>query len=210
MIVAVFGASGRTGRVFVQAAAEAGLLQRLHYRTAPTEPSADTSTVVVGALTDPTAVREVLRGADATIILLGAHAKAPKVFCAAATKAIIAGMRTQEVPRILCLTGAMIGPVPGNVSLGLKLLSFGIRRTGQAEMMDDRDEQERLVRSSRLNWVAVKPPRLTDGEAAEVDVGPTVSVGLGSHCSRAALARFMVAELLQPKFSNASVYVKDR
>ena len=210
MIVAVFGASGRTGRAFVQAAAEAGLLQRLHYRTAPTEPSADTSTVVVGALTDPTAVREVLRGADATIILLGAHAKAPKVYCAAATKAIIAGMRTQEVPRILCLTGAMIGPVPGNVSLGLKLLSFGIRRTGQAEMMDDRDEQERLVRSSRLNWVAVKPPRLTDGGTSEVDVGPTVSVGLGSHCSRAALVRFMVAELLQPKFSNASVYVKDR
>ena len=210
MIVAVFGASGRTGRAFVQAAAEAGLLQRLHYRTAPTEPSADTSTVVVGALTDPTAVREVLRGADATIILLGAHAKAPKVYCAAATKAIIAGMRTQEVPRILCLTGAMIGPVPGNVSLGLKLLSFGIRRTGQAEMMDDRDEQERLVRSSRLNWVAVKPPRLTDGGTGEVDVGPTVAVGLGSHCSRAALVRFMVAELLQPKFSNASVYVKDR
>ena len=31
MIVAVFGASSRTGRAFVQVAGEAGLLQRLHY-----------------------------------------------------------------------------------------------------------------------------------------------------------------------------------
>jgi putative NADH-flavin reductase len=110
MIVAVFGASGRTGRAFVQVAAEAGLLQRLHYRTAPADPSPDTATIVVGALNDPTAVREVMRGADAAVVLLGPHQSAPKVFCAAATKAIIAGMRTQEVPRLLCITGAMIRP----------------------------------------------------------------------------------------------------
>ena len=60
MIVAVFGASSRTGRAFVQIAGEAGLLQRLHFRTASDAPSPDTATVVVGALNDPTAVREVL------------------------------------------------------------------------------------------------------------------------------------------------------
>ncbi|MEQ1690861.1 MAG: NAD(P)H-binding protein [Gemmatimonas sp.] len=208
MIVAVFGASGRTGRAFVQVAAEAGLLQRLHYRTAPADPSPDTATVVVGALSDPTAVREVLRGADAAVVLFGPHQSTPKVFCAKATKAIIAGMRTQEVPRIICQTGAMIGALPGNVGLGLKLLSFGLRRTGQADAMDDRDEQERLVRSSRLSWVVVKPPRLTDDANSNVDAGPTVKVGLGSRCSRVALARFLVGELMQPQFANTPVYVK--
>lgn len=210
MIVAVFGASGRTGRAFVQVAAEAGLLQRLHYRTAPAEASPDTATVVVGSLNDPTAVREVLRGADAAVVLFGPNPSATRVFCATATKAIIAGMRTQEVPRLLCLTGAMIGELPGNVSLGLKLMSFGVRRTGQAEVLDDRDHQERLVRGSKLQWVTVKPPRLTDAAGGEVDAGPAVKVGLGSHCSRAALARFLVGELMQPKFANSPVYVKDR
>ena len=209
MIVAVFGASGRTGRAFVQVAAEAGLLQRLHYRTAPTEPSADTATVVVGALNDPTAVREVLRGADAAVVLFGPRPSAPNVFCAAATKSIIAGMRTQQVPRLLCLTGAMIGELPGNVSLGLKLISFGLRRTSQAETMDDRDNQERLVRNSKLMWVAVKPPRLTDGVGGVVDAGPSVQVGLLSHCSRIALSRFLVDELLQPKYANTPVYVRE-
>ncbi|MBL0173252.1 MAG: NAD(P)H-binding protein [Gemmatimonadaceae bacterium] len=209
MIVAVFGASGRTGRAFVQLAAEAGLLQRLHYRTAPAEPSPDTATVVVGALNDPTAVREVLRGADAAVVFLGPHAKNPKVFCAAATKAIIAGMRTQEVPRLICQTGAMIGAMPGNVSIGLKLMSFGVRRTGQSEIMDDRDEQERLVRNSKLNWMLVKPPRLTDEAGGEVLAGPAVKVGLGSHCSRTALARLLVGELERPTVAATPMYVRD-
>ena len=209
MIVAVFGASGRTGRAFVQVAAEAGLLQRLHYRTAPADPSPDTATIVVGALNDPTAVREVMRGADAAVVLLGPHQSAPKVFCAAATKAIIAGMRTQEVPRLLCITGAMIGEMPANVGLGLRVLSFGLRRTGRSEIMDDRDAQERQVRNSKLTWVLVKPPRLTDDTGAEVNAGPSTSVGLNSTCSRAALARFLVDELMRPQFANTPVYVKD-
>ena len=210
MIVAVFGASGRTGRAFVQVAAEAGLLQRLHYRTALAEPSPDTATVVVGALNDPTAVREVLRGADATVILFGPHPSAPKVFCSAATKAIIAGMRTQGVPRLICLTGAMVGELPGNVSLGLKLQSYAVRRTARSETMDDRDNQERLVRSSKLTWIAVKPPRLTTSAVGPVEAGPRVPVGVLSHCSRIALATFLVDELMKPRYTNTSVYLRDK
>jgi putative NADH-flavin reductase len=210
MIVSVFGASGRTGHAFVRVAAEAGLYQRLHYRNKPSELIPDTATVVVGALTDPTAVREVLRGADAVFILFGPHPNAPRVFCAAATKAIIAGMRTQSVPRIICVTGAMIGEMPGNVALTFKMMSFGIRKTGQAEMMEDRDEQERLVRSSRLSWTLVKPPRLTDGTAGTIDAGPTVSVGMGSHLSRESLAKFLVEEAQRPQYAESAVYLKDR
>jgi len=210
MIVSVFGASGRTGHQFVRLAAAAGLYQRLHYRNKPSEMTPDTATVVVGALTDPTAVREVLRGAEAVIVLLGPHPNAPKVFCATATKAIIAGMRTQQVSRLLCVTGAMIGAAAGNVSMTMKMMSFGVRKTGQAETMEDRDEQERLVRSSRLSWTLVKPPRLTDDPAGEIEAGATLSVGMGSHLSREALAKFLVGEAMQPQYAESAVYVKDR
>ena len=53
--------------------------------------------------------------------------------------------------------------------------------------MEDRDEQERLVRVSKLQWTLVKPPRLTDDPAGEFDAGPAVSVGLWQSlfaCSR--------------------------
>lgn len=210
MIVAVFGASSRTGRAFIPIAAEAGILQRLHYRSASPDPSPDTATVVVGALGDPTAVREVLRGADAALVLLGPKPDARGVFCATATKAIIAGMRTQDVPRLLCVTPAMVGEMSGSVGLPLKLFSFGLRKSGQAEVMADRDEQDRLVRTSKKTWTLIKPNKLSDGAAGEYDAGPSVSVGLGSQLSRASLARFLVNELQQPQFADQAVYVRDR
>jgi uncharacterized protein YbjT (DUF2867 family) len=92
----------------------------------------------------------------------------------------------------------------------MKLMSFGARRTGQDEVMADRDAQERHVRNSKLKWTLVKPPRLTDEPGAELDAGPSVSVGLGSHCSRQALSRFLVKELMQPQYLDSAVYVKDR
>ena len=210
MIVSVFGASGRTGHAFVRVAAEAGLYQRLHYRNKPSELTPDTATVVVGALTDPTAVREVLRGADAVVMLFGPRPEATRVFCAATTKAIIAGMRTQEVPRLLCVTGAMIGDQPGNVGLALKMMAFAARKAGQAEMMEDRDEQERLVKNSKLSWTVVKPPRLTDDPAGAYDAGPQQSLGATSSVSRATLAAFLVDEAMQPKFPQSAVYIKGR
>lgn len=210
MIVAVFGASSRTGKVFVPMAAEAGIIQRVHYRTASPEPSPDTATVVVGALGDPTAVREVLRGADVALVLLGPKPDARGVFCATATKAIIAGMRTQEVPRLICITGATVGEMPGNVGIPLKLMSFAMRKTGQAEVMDDRDEQERLVRTSKRQWTLVKPQKLTDAPAGAFDAGPSVSIGVNSTIARASLARYLVNELLQPQHLESAVYLRDR
>lgn len=210
MIVSVFGASGRTGHAFVRIAAEAGLLQRLHYRNKPSDLIPDTATVVVGALADPTAVREVLRGADAVVIVLGPRPDARGVFCATATKAIIAGLRTQGVPRILCVTGAMIGEMPRNVALAMKMFAFAQRKTERVDMLDDRDEQERVVRNSKLSWTVIKPPRLTDDAATSFDAGPSVSVGLTSKLSRENLAAFLVREVQVPQYPTMPVYIKDR
>ena len=210
MIVSVFGASGRTGHAFVRVAAEAGLYQRLHYRNKPSELTPDTATVVVGALTDPTAVREVLRGSEAVIVLFGPHANAPRVFCAAATKAIIAGMRAQSLTRLICVTGAMIGEMPANVSVAMRMMSFGVRKAGQQDAMADRDEQERLVRNSKLAYTLVKPPRLTDDPAMPIEAGPSIAIGMSSHLSREGLARFLVEEAMRPQYPASSVYVRDK
>lgn len=211
MIVSVFGASGRLGRAFVAAANEAGIVQRLHYRAAPEDESPELSTVVVGALTDPTAVREVMRGSDAVVVLLGHHNKDARKYSATATKAILAGMRTQNVPRIVCVTGAMFGALPRNVSLDLKLKSYLLRRTGWDDVMNDRDDQERVVRNSKLQWTVVKPAQLSDGPLSnEYESGPSLSIGSFSGISRHSLARFLVRELVQPQYSESAVYVRGR
>ena len=212
MIVSVFGASGRTGHAFIARATDAGISLRLHYRSKPSEQVPTSSTVVVGSLNDPTAVREVLRGADAAVVLFGPHNDARIPFAAAATKNIIAGMHTQSQQRLLVVTGAMTGGLPSNVSLAMRFMRSIVQRSAHDGMVEDRNEQERLVRDSKLaGWTLVKPPRLTDDPATDaVEVGPELSVGMRSSISRASLAAVLVREIQEPRFAQQAVYVANR
>ncbi len=212
MIVSVFGASGRTGHAFIASATDAGILLRLHYRSKPSEQVPTSSTVVVGSLNDPTAVREVLRGADATVVLFGPHHDARIPFCAAATKNIIAAMHTQSQQRLLVVTGAMTGGTPSNVSLAMRFMRNIVQRSAHDGMVEDRNEQERLVRDSKLaGWTLIKPPRLTEDPATDaVEIGPDLSVGMRSSISRASLAGALVREIQEPRFAQQAVYAANR
>lgn len=208
MSIAVFGASGATGKRFIVAATKAGIPLRLHYRTASTDTAPPLATVVVGALSDPTAVREVLRGTSAAVVLFGPRAGSSDIFCAKATRAIIDCMRTQEQRRLLVMTGAAIGPLADNVSMTMRATTMAFRRFTGEERVDDRADQERVVRNSRLDWTLVKPPRLTDNGAgetyrAEVDL----EVGLRSSISRDTVAAFLLDEIATPRFVEKTVYV---
>ena len=212
MIVSVFGASGRTGHAFIASATDAGISLRLHYRAKPSEQVPTSSTVIVGSLNDPTAVREVLRAADAAVVLFGPHNDARIPFCAAATKNIIASMHTQSPQRLLVVTCAMTGGMPSNVSLAMRFMRKIVQRSAPDGMVEDRNEQERLVRASKLTgWTLVKPPRLTDNPATDaVEVGPDLSVGMRSSLSRASLAGALVREIQQPRFAQQAVYAATR
>jgi putative NADH-flavin reductase len=209
MIISVFGASGRSGRAFIAAASAAGHALRLHYRSAPEDEAPPLSTVVVGALTDPTAVREVLRGAEAVVVLFGPRPKARHVFTAKSTKAIIDGMQAQGQTRLLVLTGAMIGDSAGNISIPMRTLEFAIRRIGDDEQSDDRAAQERVVRGSKLDWTLVKPPRLTESsEVTPTRAATDLAVGLRSRMSRASLAAFLLQEIHDRRYIQQAVYVE--
>jgi putative NADH-flavin reductase len=208
MSIAVFGASGATGQRFIAAATAAGHPLRLHYRTAPETEAPPYATVVVGSLADPTAVRETLRGVSAVVVLFGPRRGSKDVFCAKATRAIIEGMRSQGQTRLLCQTGAMIGELPANVSIGMKMMSKAWRKFVSEEQADDRDAQERVVRRSNLDWTLVKPPRLTDDVGTEtVQTGVQLDVGLRSHVSRDSVAQFLLQEIVAPRYIQQAVYL---
>lgn len=211
MSIAVFGASGRLGQAFIHQATEAEFALRLHYRAKPSEQVPQESTVVVGSLNDPTAVREVLRGAEAAVVFLGHKKDARVPFCANATRVIIDTMKTLDQSRLLVVTGAMIGESQVGLSIGMRLLARGVRYMAAEGIMEDRDEQERLVRSSHLDgWTVIKPPRLTDGSRpVPVKAGPDRTVGLLSSISRTSLAEWIVQELKAPQYPQQAVYVAE-
>ena len=102
MNIAVYGSSSRTGQRFIEVAATAGHSLRLHYRSKPAEQVPENATVIVGSLADPTAVREVLRGADAAVVFFGHKEDARVPYLADATKLIVSTMKTlsQSLQRV--------------------------------------------------------------------------------------------------------------
>ena len=146
------------------------------------------------------------------MVLFGPHTDARIPFCAAATKNIIAAMHTQSQQRLLVVTGAMTGGMPSNVSMFMRFMRKIVQRSAHEGMVEDRTEQERLVRNSKLaGWTLIKPPRLTDDAATDaVAIGPELSVGMRSSISRASLAGALVREIQEPRFAQQAVYAANR
>ncbi len=211
MNLAVFGASGGTGHAVIAQASTAGIGLRCHYRSAPSEHNPPAVTEIVGALTDPGVVREVVRGTDAVLVLFGQRTGSKDVFTTRATRTIVDRLALSGPKRLIVVTPALIGGPSGNISLAMRVVSKVTSRSGTEEVTADRNGQERVVRASDLDWLLVKPAKLVDGPATGgVSVGPEEPVGLQSRVSRADLAAFLIREATAPTLVREAVYVVGR
>jgi putative NADH-flavin reductase len=203
--IAIFGVSGATGYALTAAARIRKWSVRGLCRISSVPPTG--AVLIHGELHDPAAVRQTLEGADAVCCTLGPRAPYMDVFCADATRAIVAGMADVGCRRLVCITGAMIGPLPAR-SRPMEWWGAWFRRRRPA-VARDREEQEAVVMQSGLDWTIVKPPRLTeDPPRGRVAAGPDLAVGLHSSLSRADLATFLLDEIAQPQFVHQRIIVQ--
>ena len=205
--VAIFGISGRTGQALAACARARGWAVRSFGRISSLSPVG--AVMIHGAFDDAPRVQEVVRDADAVCCVFGPRAPYTDVFCAAATRAVIAAMAAAGRRRLLCVTGAMVGDVPSRSRPMFWMTA--LQGWWWPLMLRDRMEQEDAVVGSALDWTVVKPPRLTDGDpTGRVAAGPDIPVGLLSSISRADLATFMLDAASDPAFVRQRVIVKNR
>lgn len=199
MKIAVFGASGRTGRVLVDQALARGHRVTAFVRDPSRLPDARgrpdvVPDVVRGDVTDAAAVEEAVAGQDAVLSALG-HAKgSPKDVQARGTANIIAAMEKHGVRRLISLTGAGVraeGDEPKFVD-GVFLFLLGVL---QRDVLQDANRHVEEIQRSHLDWVVVRGPRLTEGEARESYRVGLVGKNSGTRISRADLAGFMLDQL---------------
>jgi len=202
--IAIFGISGRTGQALTNEALARDWTVRGFGRISSTAPAG--ATVLYGAF-DPTTLVEVVSGTDAVCCVFGPRPSSRDVFCAAATRAVVTAMQQAKCRRLVCVTGASIADTPGR-SRPMEWMGSWYRRR-RPEQARDRDEQERIVMASGLDWTIVKPPRLTSGRlSGRVAAAPDLTVGLLSYISRADLATFMLDEISRPRFLRQRVVVR--
>ena len=206
--LAIFGISGHTGRELAKVASLKGWEVRGFVRpTSKVEGGIGHCRIVRGNFEEFDRVIETIADSEAVCCMIGPRPPYTDVFCAVATAAIIAAMRHTSCHCLVCQTGAMIGPAP-NRSCPMEWMARVFAKW-RHESARDREEQERIVESSSLDWTIVKPPRLTDSPPqGRVQASSLLRIGLRSKISRADLATFMFDELQTGCFVRPRIFVK--
>ncbi len=77
-------------------------------------------------------------------------------------------METASVPRLVCVT--LLGTADSKRNASLLYRYIILRALGP--MVPDKEDQERVVRDSGLEWVLIRPPRFTSQRRGQLRVLP--------------------------------------
>lgn len=195
MRIAVFGATGRTGRHLVRAAlADGHEVVALVRDPDKLEVGREVVCVVEGNVLIPSSVEETVAGADAVLSALGHTRTSPKDVQARGTKNIVDAMRDNGVRRIVSLTGAGVRD-PEDRPKTVDRLFSGLLKLLQRDVLEDAERHAEIIRESGLDWVIVRAPRLTYGPATGRYRVGYVGEDSGTRISRADVADFMLRAL---------------
>lgn len=209
MKLAIFGASGRTGRPLVQQALDAGHSVNALVRTPATFPMQhERLTVVQGDAMDLDAVEKVVRGTDAVLSVLGQTKGSPKDIQTMATKNIIAVMQKYEIRRFVSLTGAGVDAPEDSPKLINHVIKFALKTMAGA-VLKDAEQHAAVLRGSTIDWTIVRGPMLTEGPyTGKYRVG-WVGVNTGTRVSRADIADFMLKQLDDTTYLRKAPMISD-
>jgi putative NADH-flavin reductase len=212
MRLVIFGPTGGTGRRLVERAIAEGhevtAFARDPLRIAARHQRLE---VVVGDAFDPESVRGSVAGNEAVISVLGSRQPSnplyphrpgdPDGVASASSQNIVAAMKEHGLRRFVCQTAWGVGESrqdPGFAgAFFMKVLVPPLLRDEYA----DKEEQEKIVRQSDLEWVIVRPMILTNGPwTNDYRAGVDLKPGRRPYISRADVADFLMRQLTDDTF----------
>lgn len=204
MKIVVFGATGNVGGHFARRAREKGHEVTAVVRDAARYSAPAGARVEVGDVLDGATVARVIAGHDAIVSGLGmryAHPWATRMsaddFVSRATAAVIAGAKAGGVQRLQIVSAAGVGDSRPAMNFAMQMM---LKWSNVGVAYADLDRTEALLAASGLDWQAVRPVTLTHA-AADEKAHVVTSYGTFMTIPRDEVARFMLAELEKPAFS---------
>ena len=130
--VALFGATGRTGKHLLQQALDSGYAVRVLARDPAKLAGRHEQLVAVqGSLKDATRVEEVIAGADVVLSVLGPTSNKPTFEISQGTASIISTMKKHGVKRLIISAGAGVGDPGDTPKLFNKLINVALKATAR-------------------------------------------------------------------------------
>jgi len=166
MMLTVFGASGRTGRLLVDAALADG-----HQVTAVTRRPGAVAVedrrlrVAVGELDDPSFMLGAVADADGVCSVLGSRApRQATTLYSGGIDAILAAMVVSDVRRIVVVTAIPAEPAEMKSALE-RIVIHRLLHAFFGGGYDDMTRMEQRLAASDRDWTILRPPRLTNASA---------------------------------------------
>jgi putative NADH-flavin reductase len=194
--LALFGATGKTGRHFLADALDEGYqVKALARDPASLTEETPSLTIVRGDAMNEADVREVIKGTDAVISLLGQDKQSDPWLQTQAIQHIIQAMQQEGVMRVISLThfgvAASAEDEPGLLD---KVMRYGMRLL-IPKVYHDGIAHADYLQAANLRWTIVRAPILTDEpERGYYRIG-SIGVNSGHQISRADLSAFLLTLL---------------
>jgi putative NADH-flavin reductase len=203
--VLIFGASGGTGRELVeQALAQSHAVTAFVRHPGNFDITGERLTVISGDVVDSAGVERALRRQDAVMSALGSSRSLKRhPGLAEGIRNIVKGMEREGVPRLVYLS--MLGVGGSGRQLGWLDRSIMVPLVLR-NVVDDHAIQEGLITRSSLDWVIVRPPRLTNGaHTNKYRSGEGITAGrMSASISRADVADFMLRQIADEAYVHRS------
>jgi dihydrodipicolinate reductase len=205
MLIVVFGAGGRVGRLVVNEALNRG--HRVIAFTHSSEMSSQDSLIIRrGDIHDAVDVTKAISGADAVVSALGSWGTSSKDILSAGMENIIPAMKAEKIKRIVSLTGLDVEAKGDNFSI-VHVFSRGILKLVGGKILSDGNKHIEMLEMSGLDWTVVRSPRMNDGDnrylLSKKRINPL------SVASRQAVAKCLVDLSEETDYLNMAPYIKN-
>lgn len=201
MRIAVFGATGGTGKLLVEQALALGY-QVVAYVRNPSKLNVKDEhlTVVEGKLSDQTLIENTIKGADVVISLLGPRGGSKGKPLTQGMQNIVAAMKTQGVCRLIATSTLSAKDPKDKPDLRAKAM-VSLVRTMMHAAYEDIISVAETIRSSELDWTIVRLSLLNNkSKSGKVKAGYIGTGEVGTSISRADIADFMLKQIGDTKY----------
>lgn len=205
--IALFGATGPTGKHIIEVALRQGYSLSVYTRDAKkVEALAGKARIVVGDLQDRDAIAKCIEGTDAVISALGpngANIQGDRPIMHGLSN-IVSVMKQSNVRRLIQISTASYTDPKDGFDIKARALALMFKVIAR-KAYDDIKSTGALIANSKLDWTLVRIPFLNDDPAnGQVDVGWYGKTKLGMKLSRGNLAKFLVDQLTDKTFVRAA------
>ncbi|KUG08888.1 NAD(P)-dependent oxidoreductase [Solirubrum puertoriconensis] len=205
--IALFGASGKTGRQFLEQALAAGYRLKALVRDPAKLPLQHANLeVITGDVLNATDVERTVAGSDVVVSLFGHVKGSPEWLQTDGTRNIVQAMQQQGVRKIISLSGGGLPYQQDKPKLPDYLIR-GIMKLVVPKVLNDAIRHAELLQASGLDWIIVRGPRLTDEpRRGQYRVG-WVGVNASTKVGRADLAAFILQQVEDNAFVGKMPFV---